>query len=174
MFGLPQKAIILMALILILSGSFLGAGIYNLGRGRWAGLHRVNRVLTLLFLTLGAALFVSGAVFLLFPGKAAEEVKAWSMEVPNLPAQLEADDPALPGPFAVDSLRYGWGKEKPRKEFGSEAGLITRPVDGSNFLDGWEKFSGKMRTRYWKMGPDSLALNGRVWFPVGEGPFPWC
>ena len=172
LFGLPDKVIILMALILILSGSFLGAGIYNLGGKRWSGLRRTNRVLTILFLTLGTALFVFGAVFLLFPGKASEEVKAWSMEAPNLPARLEVGDPAQPGPYAIDSLFYGWGKEKPRKEFGSGVSLVTRPVDGSNFLDGWEKLSGKLRTRYWKMGPDSLALNGRVWFPVGEGPFP--
>ncbi len=172
LFGLPGKVMILMALIMILSGSFLGAGIYNLSKGRWSSLLRVNRVLTLLFLSLGAALFIFGAVFLLFPGKAAGEVKAWSMEVPNLPAQLEVGDPAQPGPYAIDSLLYGWGKDKPRKEFGSGVGLVTQPVDGSNFLDGWEKFSGKLRTRYWRMGPDSLALNGRVWFPVGEGPFP--
>jgi hypothetical protein len=93
------------------------------------------------------------------------------MEVPNLPTELEIDNPSLPGPYRIDSLYYGWGKDKPRKDFGSEAALITQPVDGSSFLDGWEKLSGKLRSLYWKMGPDSLALNGRVWYPEGEGPF---
>ena len=171
-FGLPPKAMILMMLFLILSGSFLGAGIYNLTGGRWTLLSRVRRGLSVGFIFLGAALFASGAFVMLYPGKAAEEVKAWSMEAGHIPAQLETGDPSLPGPFQIDSLNYGWGKDKPRKEFGSQAELKTLPVDGSNFLDGWEKLSGKLRSRYWKMGPDSLALNGSVWFPLGDGPFP--
>jgi dienelactone hydrolase len=50
--------------------------------------------------------------------------------------------------------------------------LKTEAVDGRSFLDGWNKLSGKLRTRYWRMDPDSLALNGRVWYPLGDGPFP--
>jgi len=171
-FGFPEKAKIILALFLILSGSFLGAGIYNLSGGRWLALSKVRKVLTLVFLTSGAALFVFGWSYLLYPGKSAKEVKVWAMEVPNLPEMIAMDDPSQPGPYRIDSLTYGWGKDKPREEYGSGAHLITRPVDGHHFLDGWEKLSGKLRTRYWKMGPDSLALNGRVWFPIGEETFP--
>ena len=171
-FGVTEKAKLLLAAALILSGSFIGAGVYNLTGGRWGSLSRVRRVLTLGFLTIGAAVFLFGGFYMLYPGKAAGEVKPWSMEAVNLPGRLGSQDPSLPGPFAVDSLTYGWGRDKPRKEFGSGAELITKPVDGSNFLDGWGKLSGKLRTLYWKMGPDSLALNGTVWYPIGEGPFP--
>ncbi len=171
-FGLPDKAMVVVLLFLILCGSFLGAGIYNLSGGRRIALTRTKKVFTLIFTVLGAGLFIFGFIFLLYPGKKAEEVKAWSMEVSNLPAELGIDDPSLPGPYRIHSISYGWGKDKPRKEFGSEAELITRPVDGSSFLDGWEKLSGKLRSLYWKMGPDSLALNGRVWYPKGKGPFP--
>jgi Cutinase len=171
-FGFPTKAMILLVLFLILSGSFLGAGLRNLSGGRWMVLSKVRKVLTLVFVGLGTGIFVLGWFFMLYPGKGSEEVKLWSMEVPILPSHLEVDDPSLPGPFAIDSLTYGWGKDKPRKEYGSGAELITEPVDGSSFLDGWEKFSGKMRTAYWKMSPDSLALNATVWYPLGEGPFP--
>ncbi len=94
------------------------------------------------------------------------------MEAGHIPEQLELSDPSLPGPFKIDSLRYGWGKDRPRKALGSQVDIKTQPVDGSNFLAGWDKLSGKLRSHYWKMGPDSLALNGRVWFPVGDGPFP--
>jgi hypothetical protein len=172
LFGLPDKAMILLILFLILSGSFLGAGIYNLSGGRWKALSGVRRALTVVFVILGAALFASGFYYLLYPGKTAPEVKAWSMEAGHIPAQIEAADPSKPGPYVLDSLTYGWGKDKPREEFGSRVDIKTQPVDGSNFLAGWEKLSGKLRTHYWKMGPDSLALNGRVWFPLGEGPFP--
>ena len=172
MFNLPDKTAVLTALLLILTGSFMGAGIYNLSGGRWKALSRIRRVLTLVFTVMGASLFLMIAVFLLYPGKGAEEVKPWSMEATCLPEQISVDDPSLPGPFRIDSLSYGWGKDKPRREFGTKAELKTMPVDGSSFLDGWEKLSGKLRSLYWKMDPDSLALNGLVWYPEGDGPFP--
>jgi dienelactone hydrolase len=78
----------------------------------------------------------------------------------------------MPGNYSIDSLTYGWGKEKPRRKFGPDADLLTEAVDGSSFLEGWEKLGGKLRTRYWKMSADSLALNGEVWYPLGDGPFP--
>ncbi len=171
-FWLPEKGMIVLSLFIILSGSFLGAGIYNLGAGRWVSLTRVRKVLTLVFLTVGTALFAFGSFYLLYPGKEPKEVQAWSMEAVHLPAELGVDDPSLPGSCQIDSLKYGWGKDKPRSEFGSRVDIKTQPVDGSSFLAGWEKLSGKLRSKYWKMGPDSLALNGEVWFPLGEGPFP--
>ncbi len=171
-FGFDGKAKIVLALFLILSGSFLGAGIYNLAGGRWTALSKVRKGFTLGFLTLGAALFIFGWGYLLYPGMSSPEVKAWAMEATYLPETSAMDDPSLPGPFEIDSLSYGWGKDKPREEYGSGAQLITRAVDGHHFLDGWEKLSGKLRTLYWKMGPDSLALNGMVWYPKGDGPFP--
>lgn len=172
MFGFPTMAMIVIAVFLIFSGVFLGGGIYNLTGGRWAGLLKSQRILTLVFLVCGSGLFLMGFFYLLYPGKKAKEVKVWSMETPRLPDHLVAGDPSRPGLFEIDSLNYGWGRDRHRKEFGEDADLLTGTVDGSAFLDGWEKFSGNMRTRYWNMGPDSLALNGRVWYPEGEGPFP--
>jgi dienelactone hydrolase len=171
-FGSTVNAKLVLALFLVLSGSFLGAGLYNVIGGRWRALTTPRQVLTVLFLLMGAFLFIFGWFYLLYPGKAPEELKAWAMESKHKPVPLEVRDPSLPGTFGIDSLTYGWGKEKPRPEFGPMADIRTEAVDGSSFLDGWDKFSGKMRSRYWKMGPDSLALNGKVWYPMGEGPFP--
>jgi len=171
-FGFPTKALVVLVLFLLCSGAFLGAGVFNLMGGRWDKLSNPRRYLTLGFLLTGATLFSLGWVYLLYPGKASEEVKAWSLEAMHLPSQMQAANPGLAGPYSIDSLTYGWGKDKRRREFGEEADLITPVVDGSNFLGGWEKLSGKFRTFYWKMGPDSLALNARVWFPKGKGPFP--
>jgi hypothetical protein len=171
-FHVPTKAQVIISLFLLCSGAFLGAGIYNLMGDRWLVLSRARQILTLSFLLIGAGLFAFGWVYLLYQGKGQEEIKAWSMEVKILPDQLQVEDPTRSGSYQVDSLTYGWGKDRRRKEFGEGADLITPVVDGSHFLDGWEKFPGKMRTSYWKMGPDSLALNGRVWYPEGEGPFP--
>jgi hypothetical protein len=172
LFNLPDKGLLVVMLFMLLSGSFLGAGIHNLLGGRWKELAVANRVLSIVFSLLGAGLFLFGSYYLLYPGKAPGELRAWAMEATYLPEQLEVENPSLTGPYDTDSLRYGWGKDKPRKLLGSQVELISRAVDGSSFLDGWEKLSGKLRSLYWKMGPDSLALNGRVWYPLGEGPFP--
>lgn len=171
-FGFPQKALVFIALFLVLSGAFIGGGLYNLTGGRWASLRRVNRILTVVFLVTGAGLLSFGAWYMIYPGKMPEEVRAVAMEAEVLPEQLEAEDPSFPGPFLIDSLSYGWGKDRRRPEFGEEVAIVTPTVDGSSFLDDWDKLAGRLRTLYWKVGPDSLPLNGRVWFPEGEGPFP--
>ena len=172
LFGSTGKAKLILSLFLVLSGAFLGAGLYNIGDGRWEILSKIRRVLTVVFLFLGASLFIFGWFILLYPGKAPEEVKVWAMDSKHLPAHLKANDPSLPGTYQIDSLTYGWGKKKPRPMFGPEVDLFTSAVDGSSFLDGWDKLSGKLRSHYWKMGPDSLALNAQLWYPLGEGPFP--
>jgi dienelactone hydrolase len=41
-------------------------------------------------------------------------------------------------------------------------------VNGSALLIGWSD----LRRAYWGFGPEALPLNGRVWYPVGDGPFP--
>ncbi len=171
-FHFPDKARILILLVLLISGSLTGSGLYNLTGNRWSSLKKGQRVLTLVFFSVGVLFFAASVVFLAYPGRQPEKVTAWSMEVANVPSPLSVVDPSHPGSFRVDSLTYGWGRDRRRPEYGEEADLITPLVDGSSFLDGWEKFSGKMRSLYWKMSPDSLALNGRVWHPVGKGPFP--
>ena len=51
--------------------------------------------------------------------------------------------------------------------------IVTDSIDGSRLLSGWEgTSSGKLRTWYWGFDDKSLPINGRVWYPKGEGPFP--
>lgn len=168
----PLPAMITMVIWLILAGSFLGGGLYNLTGGRWYGLDRLRRALTLVFFIMGLALFVSGSWFILFPGKSPDRITNHTLESTYLPEQLKAADPSVAGPYGIDSLTYGWGGDR-RFEFGEGASMITPRVDGSSFIKGWEKLPGKIRSRWWRMEPDSLAINGRVWYPDGNGPFPF-
>ena len=171
-FYFPTRGLIALIIFLLLAGSFLGGGIYNLTGGRWSALSRRGRTLSVFFTVLGTALFLIGAWYTLYPGKKPEEVRRWAEEIPNQPEHLNTVDPSAQGEYEVDSLTYGSGDDRRRSEYAGEAALITPRVDGSNFVDGWDKLSGKLRTFYWKVEPDALPLNGRVWFPQGEGPFP--
>jgi len=89
-----------------------------------------------------------------------------------VPAQIAAPDPSLPGSFNVVALRYGAGENRRRPEFGSERDLEARTVDASPLLPEWKGVKQRMRERYWGFGLDEAPLNGLVWAPAGDGPFP--
>jgi len=72
----------------------------------------------------------------------------------------------------VQTLTYGSGTDLHRPEFSTQADLVTQPVDGSAFIDGWSGWGGRLRSAYWGFDPSHLPLNGRVWYPAGDGPFP--
>lgn len=75
--------------------------------------------------------------------------------------QIDLPDPGLPGKFSVQTLPYGSGEE-----------IKAKTVNGEPFIQNWDGISGWLRTRYWGFGPANIPLNGRVWYPEGNGPFP--
>jgi dienelactone hydrolase len=81
---------------------------------------------------------------------------------------LAAPDPSQPGTYRVSTLSYGSGNDRHRDAYGKQVSVVTTPVDGAHFLDGWSA----LRTRYWGFGPSALPRNARVWMPEGDGPFP--
>lgn len=83
---------------------------------------------------------------------------------------LEAPDPGQPGPFAVRALYYGSGNDKNRMEFRDSISIRTDTVDASRLIDLGAQ--AESRRKYWGFGPSAFPLNGRVWYPEGEGPFP--
>ncbi|NJD11829.1 MAG: hypothetical protein FIB01_15775, partial [Gemmatimonadetes bacterium] len=83
---------------------------------------------------------------------------------------LQAPDPALPGPYAVGFLYYGSGTDKRRSQYRDSVTLKTKPVDAGKLVDLGQ--TAKARQRYWGFTPKEMPLNGRVWYPVGAGPFP--
>lgn len=87
-------------------------------------------------------------------------------------ASMEAVNPSLPGKHPVKKLYYGSGLDYYRPHFGKDVQLKTSSVDGSPFINGWTGFTGLIRTYYWGFSPENLPLNGEVWYPEGEGPFP--
>jgi dienelactone hydrolase len=86
--------------------------------------------------------------------------------------RIGADDPSQPGPFTVSTLTYGSGTDKRRSEFGENADLTTEPVDATKLVKGSEGWRMKLRHRFWGFDFSSFPVNGRVWYPEGDGPFP--
>ncbi len=81
------------------------------------------------------------------------------------------EDPGATGPYAVSTFSYGSGTDR-RPEYGEGALLRTPTVDGSHALPPLGGLADEVRRLLWGFGPEALPLNGRVWMPKGDGPFP--
>jgi hypothetical protein len=171
-FSAPAGGRIVQQLFVVASFLFVAGALSNLTANQWTGLSNAKRILTLSFLFLGSAGMIAMAWFFIHRGPASDEDCSKAMTGSFLPDTLQLIDPALDGPYEVMYFTYGAGTDKHRKEFADGAELISQVVDGSAFIDGWSGFRGNARTFFWGFGPDSLPLNGRVWMPDAQGPFP--
>ena len=166
-FGLFDQRGLFMSAIVVLAGGLLGASLYTFLRGGWRSLIPLRKAITLTGLILGLVGAVLTLVWLLLPG----QPTPMPSFTPGTDIQSLSDtlpDPSENGDYPVATLTYGSGTDKRRPEFGEEVGITTHTVDGSAFVDKWSS----LRTAIWGFGPESLPLNGRVWYPDGEGPFP--
>jgi dienelactone hydrolase len=84
---------------------------------------------------------------------------------------ITAPNPSLDGTFQVRTLVYGSGTDKNRKVFRDSVTLKTKTVDGSALVSATPQIS-KARAKYWGFDFKKLPINGRVWYPQGDGPFP--
>ncbi|WP_181186245.1 alpha/beta hydrolase family protein [Alkalicoccus urumqiensis] len=83
---------------------------------------------------------------------------------------LSMEDPGEPGEYAVETLHYGSGEDLHRPHFGDETDITSPSVDASLWFEEgeWEPW----RTRFWGYDETSFPLNGSMWMPEGDGPFP--
>src|SRR5690349_22049489 len=84
---------------------------------------------------------------------------------------ISAPNPGEKGSFAVKTLYYGSGTDKRRAIFKDSVTIKTRTVDASPFVS-MEPTQAKAREKDWGFGTSKFPINGRVWYPVGDGPFP--
>ncbi len=81
-------------------------------------------------------------------------------------------DPGLPGQYAVRTFSYGSGTDAHRPAFGPDAAVKTPTVDASAALDPLENDGSVAWRWFWGFDTNALPLNGLVWYPQGDGPFP--
>ena len=82
------------------------------------------------------------------------------------------DNPASKGPFAVRTFTYGSGTDAQREEFATGVTYRTNTVNGKWLIPDWKDRKKTWRENYWGFGATNFPLNGRVYMPEGEGPFP--
>lgn len=150
-----------------------GAGLYSLLKKNRAQNTTLQKITASIGVLIGLAGLVWGIVWLTDTGfkPEVEHINA-AQKAEYRPDHIQLPDPSEPGPYEVEYLTYGSGKDEHRSEFGKDATIITDSIDGSRLLGNWEGTSGKLRTWYWGFDDEALPINGRVWYPKGEGPFP--
>jgi hypothetical protein len=84
---------------------------------------------------------------------------------------ITAPDPGEPGQFAVKTMYYGSGTDKRRAAFRDSVTIKTKTVDATPFVS-LPPEQAKAREKDWGFGMSKVPINGRVWYPSGDGPFP--
>ena len=155
----------------LLLGTLVGLGLVG-GAGavlRERGPRHARAWCTWTAVVVGGGILIAGGITLFAPkGPDNPGLAEFALEDRTLPVR----DPALPGEHAVTMLTYGSGRDPRRVEYGADVDLRAPTVDGSKLIDGWDGLAGWARTRYWGFDASALPLQGRVWYPEGEGPFP--
>lgn len=77
-------------------------------------------------------------------------------------------DPSLAGDYPYRFFTYASGEDRHRSEFGRQTDELSSPADASAYIENWPW----LRSRFWGFDETRLPVNGRVWMPDGEGPFP--
>ncbi|MFT5750713.1 MAG: dienelactone hydrolase [Flavobacteriales bacterium] len=169
-FSFAGDGVYICAAIILLS--LLGAAIAIFAKGSFRMLTRTKKVVTVLGLFLGTSGIVAAIIGFIPTGFDMNPiVNAASLNTDTI-AAITGESPAEKGPYKVKTLTYGSGKDKHRSEFAEKVTIQTDSVNGVAFLDNWDGFGGWYRENFWGFDAKSLPVNGYVWYPEGEGPFP--
>ncbi len=87
-------------------------------------------------------------------------------------ASNQFEDPSTAGNYKVKTLFYGSGNDIRRSEYNNEVSIKTFSVDATPFFDQTSGFDNYLRKTYWGFDSKTYPINGRVWYPDGEGQFP--
>ena len=137
----------------IITGAFYG---YPLTKG-------LKKPLSVIMLLLGVLTTGTFFYWLFTPGTLDERL-ANTIE----PFSPVSQNPSEYGSYEVDTFTYGSGTDKQRDEFGNEVDLKTKSVNASSMIGEWSK----EREWFWGFNDANVPLNGRVFMPEGNGPFP--
>lgn len=162
---------IIPAVILVLA-SLCGAAILVLKKTGFQNLSKVKRAITVVGMFIGFGGFIAFGFLYGKDGFDVDPITNVALSSESNIQQIKAISPAEKGPYPINTITYGSGKDFHRPEYGAEVDFKTDSVNGLAFIDNWEGFGGWWREKYWGFDSRSLPINARVWYPEGKGPFP--
>ncbi len=87
-------------------------------------------------------------------------------------SEMGLEDPSQKGLLEIETFTYGSGTDDNRPEYADGVRIKTPTVDASRILPDWKGKKKKWREKFWGFGVENFPLNGRVYMPKGNGPFP--
>lgn len=169
-FDFSFKDIWMFVLWVLLAIAILGGTVHHFFYGGFFKSGLLNKI----FVVLGfLASVASIVIFILWIGKTGTEeglVKVDKYEYQSMELE-DVQDPSINGSFGVKTSSYGSGKDR-RDIFGKDAEIITESVNAKPFVNKLSGRFNKIRKRFWGFNRTKFPINGRVWYPEGEGKFP--
>lgn len=168
--GIGSPLNILTGIVIAVAAALLGGGVARLFHPEFRFFRPLKKGFVILCVV--GPLVLYGALVIWMMGRGSMEGLAEPPIQSSLPAALSAPNPARPGPHTVLSLTYGSGENHRRPEFGADAALETETVDATPFVKNNKGWKVKLRHWYWGFDFKEFPVNGTVWYPEGDGPFP--
>lgn len=164
----PMQLMFLVTLSVIIAFSLFGSLLFRWITGAYREAKTISKVMAGVVTAVTFGYICIGGYWLL-DNSNADLAKPYRLQAmkPAERYQTTMANPAEQGSFKIKTLTYG-STNSYRKEFNAEGSLVTKQVDGSDFVRKWSS----IRTSTFGFGPDAMPLNGLVWYPDGEGPFP--
>ncbi len=158
--------------VIIVLASLCGASILVLKKTSFQNLTKPKKVVTVVGIIIGFFGFITVGFLYYQNGFDVDPITNAALSSESNIQQIKAVSPAKKGPYSVNTVTYGSGKDFHRPEYGTKIDFKTNSVNGLAFIDNWEGFGGWWREIYWGFDSKSLPINARVWYPEGKGPFP--
>lgn len=168
--GLPIQTVFLYFLWVIIAIIILGGSLHAIFLGGLKSSKILNKIFVVVSFLASVASIV---IFILWIGKTGTEeglVKVDKYEYQSMELE-DVQDPSINGMYGVKTSSYGSGKDR-RDIFGKDAEIITESVNAKPFVNKLSGRFNKMRKRFWGFNRTKFPINGRVWYPEGEGKFP--
>jgi dienelactone hydrolase len=156
---------------MVIVEALLGGAIGFIAAGGFKKIGLIKKILLGLQITLLLLFNLYLVLWLSSNGSDTDLIK-YETHIPPHLEKLNVPDPSQPGNYEVSTLIYGSGTDIKRPEYGKDVDIKTKPVDASVILKGYKGFEAKVRTWYWGFDVKKFPVNGRVWYPRGQGPFP--
>lgn len=160
-----------LVMTIILLSAIFGAVIAFLISKTFRSLSAVWKTFLIVLFSASLVIFIGILSCVVWVEETSEEI----VLVNNLSNQYvesnNVSNPSEKGKYKVRFLTYGSGVDK-REEYGEKAQLETHQLNGKMMVT---KPSGKLAFVYsdfWGYEDQKFPLNGRVWYPDGDGPFP--
>lgn len=164
----PLEVSVVFIVLFAVVFSLFGALVYKFAAGSYKQASKTRKIGAMACLSLITVVIGAGSFWLIRAGdEAAPDVTLKQLKTSARYDATAMKNPAEQGEYRVKSLLYG-SPDNYRKEFNQSGSLTTKTVDASEFVEKWSS----VRTKSLGFGPDAMPLNGKVWYPEGEGTFP--